>query len=46
VFDMTFAHHFNNEYTDGGHYGSWGSPRRELVDRMQVQVLLNGLCSV
>ena len=43
---MTYPFHFDNEYNDGGHYGSWASPRREMVDRMQVQVLLNGVCGV
>ena len=43
-FDMTFPFHYDNLYSDGGHYGRWGDPRSEMVDRMQVQVLLNGLC--
>jgi hypothetical protein len=44
MFDMTFPWHFNEDVSDGGHYGRHFKVGADNVDRMQIQVLLNGLC--
>jgi hypothetical protein len=44
MFDMTFPWHFTEEVSDGGHYGRHFGPGTDNVDRMQIQVLLNGIC--
>ena len=46
MFDMTFPWHFDEAVSDGGHYGRHFGPGTDNVDRMQLQVLLNGLCPV
>jgi len=45
MFDMTFPWHFDEAVSDGGHYGRHFAPGSDNVDKMQIQVLLNGLCS-
>lgn len=50
TYDMTFPFHYDNEFTDGGHYGRWNCPGRrhdrcDGVDLMVLQVLLNGMCT-
>jgi hypothetical protein len=49
AFDMTFPFHYDNNCSDGGHYGR--PPRHEgdnhnhyFVDVMLSHVLLNALC--
>ena len=47
MFDMTFPFHFDNSWNDGGHYGRLSCRNNShcnLVDVMQINVLLNGLC--
>ncbi|BFI06013.1 hypothetical protein MPTK1_1g28570 [Marchantia polymorpha subsp. ruderalis] len=55
AFDMTFPFHFDNNYSDGGHYGrapnvnKWpwfGQPHHYFVDLMLAHVLLNAICPV
>ena len=49
-YDMTYAFHWDNEFSDGGHYGRppWyytaGHAARHFVDDMLVQVYLNFMC--
>lgn len=44
MYDMTFPFHFDLQVSDGGHFGRHHCEGCDSVDRMQVQVLLNGLC--
>lgn len=43
-YDMTFPYHYDNNYSDGGHYGRPGNGRHYFVDFMLVHILLNALC--
>jgi hypothetical protein len=42
AFDITYPWHFDNFFSDGGHYGRYGN---SMVDDMLVQVLLHFYCS-
>jgi len=44
AFDMTFPWHFDDNVSDGGHYGRHFKPGADNVDKMLLQTLLNGLC--
>ena len=47
AFDMTYAWHMDNSFSDGGHYGRKICGRMgecDHVDRMMIHVLLNGFC--
>ncbi|CAM6083749.1 unnamed protein product [Calypogeia fissa] len=53
TFDLTFPFHYNNECSDGGHYGRppgsnenpwWGYPHWYFVDIMLAHIWLNALC--
>ncbi|CAM6100853.1 unnamed protein product [Calypogeia fissa] len=52
-FDMTFPFHYNNDFSDGGHYGRapgvnlppwYGSPHWYFVDVMLAHIFLNAVC--
>ena len=43
-FDISFPWHFDDEVSDGGHYGRHHGPGTDNVDRVTIQTLLNGLC--
>lgn len=52
-FDMTFPFHYNNDCSDGGHYGRapgvnlppwYGSPHWYFVDVMLAHIFLNAVC--
>lgn len=46
-FDMSFPFHYDNQYSDGGHYGrppNKDHPHFYFVDVMLVHVLLNAIC--
>jgi hypothetical protein len=45
-FDMTFPFHYDNNYSDGGHYGRPGGGRHYFVDFMLVHTILNAICSL
>lgn len=47
AFDMSFSFHYDNNYSDGGHYGrppDADQPHFYFVDVMLAHVLLNALC--
>ena len=47
AFDMSFPFHYDNTYSDGGHYGRApdpGRPHHYFVDIMVAHALLNALC--
>jgi hypothetical protein len=53
TFDLTFPYHYDNNHSDGGHYGrppglnEWpwfGQPHWYFVDVMLAQIFLNALC--
>lgn len=53
AFDLTFPFHYDNEYSDGGHYGRspgyvrrpyFGRPHWYFVDLMVAHILLNAAC--
>lgn len=46
MYDLTFPFHFDLSVSDGGHYGRHHCEESDSVDRMQIQVLLNGLCDI
>jgi hypothetical protein len=52
-FDMTFPFHYNNDFSDGGHYGRapganlapwYGAPHWYFVDVMLAHIFLNAVC--
>lgn len=44
MYDLTFPFHFDLQVSDGGHFGRHHCEGCDSVDRMQIQVLMNGLC--
>jgi hypothetical protein len=46
MYDLTFPFHFDLQVSDGGHFGRHHCDGCDSVDRMQIQVLLNGLCKL
>jgi len=52
AYDLTFPWHYDNNYSDGGHYGRapgteefWhGKPHHYFVDVMLAHLLLNAIC--
>ncbi|KAL3676388.1 hypothetical protein R1sor_026336 [Riccia sorocarpa] len=51
AFDMTFPFHYDNFYSDGGHYGRipnpnswWPGGHMYFVDVMLAHILLNSIC--
>ena len=52
MFDLTFPFHYDNLWSDGGHYGRYNMfddttrerGRSDHVDLMMIHVILNGLC--
>ncbi|KAG6546120.1 hypothetical protein Mapa_012154 [Marchantia paleacea] len=51
AFDMTFPFHYDNFYSDGGHYGRipnpnswWPGGHMYFVDVMLAHILLNAIC--